>query len=390
VDCHVHLNEPGRTDWEGFETGTRAAAAGGFTTIVEMPLNSIPSTTSLEALELKLAAARGKCTVDCAFWGGVVDGNPVSVTDLPVPGFKCFLVHPGTEEFHMVGEAQLRTVMPAIASRGLPLLVHAEVGGPIEQAALLLRDADWRTYETYLRSRPAEAEEQAIDLMIALSREYGCHVHIVHLSAATALAALKQARDEGVAITVETCPHYLFFTSEAIATGATSFKCAPPIRSAANQELLWRGLRDGIIDMIASDHSPCPPSMKLSEEGHFGRAWGGISSLSLSLPVVWTAARARRFELKDLVRWMSATPAKLAGFDHRKGAIREGCDADFVVFDSESPWTVTPTDLHFRHPISPYLGAQVTGKVKATVLRGEICFQSGLFPEPKRGIVLGI
>jgi len=263
LDCHVHFNEPGRTEWEGFETGARAAAAGGFTTIVEMPLNSIPSTTSVEALKLKRHSARGRCMIDYAFWGGVVNGDAAAVealADAGVPGFKCFLIHPGTDEFRMVTEEQLRSVMPVIAARGLPLLVHAELAGPMEGA--VDDHADWRSYETYLRSRPPAAEVQAIRMMIKLSHEFRCRVHIVHLSAAEALAELRQARADGVPVTVETCPHYLCFESETIADGATEFKCAPPIRGAANRKALWRGLRDGVINSIASDHSPCPPHLK--------------------------------------------------------------------------------------------------------------------------------
>jgi allantoinase len=372
VDTHVHFNEPGRTEWEGFETGTRAAAAGGITCVVEMPLNSIPSTTSVEALTLKRQAAAGKCAVDYAFWGGVVDGDAAQVAalaDAGVPGFKCFLIHPGTDEFHMVTEADLRAVMPTIASRRLPLLVHAEMPGPIERARA--QQGDWRKYETYLRSRPPEAEVDAIRLMIGLSREYGCHVHIVHLSAAEALDDLRRARAGGVPITVETCPHYLFFTSEAITDGATEFKCAPPIRQASNREALWQGLREGVIDLIGSDHSPCPPALKLRDEGDFGRAWGGISSISVSLSAVWTEARERRFGLDDVARWMSAEPAKLAGMEDRKGAIRAGCDADLVIFDAEAEWTVTTDDLYFRHPVSPYVGARLRGRVKAMFLGGE-------------------
>jgi len=328
--------------------------------------------------------------VDYAFWGGVVNGDAAAVNallDSGVPGFKCFLVHPGTDDFQMVGESELRAVMTAIASRGVPLLVHAELGGPIERAttALVESQADWRKYETYLRSRPPDAELRAIELMIALSREYGCRVHIVHLSAGEALDALRQARREGVPITVETCPQYLFFESEAIPDGGTSFKCAPPIRSAANREALWQGLRDATIDMIATDHSPCPPAMKLLEEGHFGKAWGGISSLSLGLPVVWTAARVRGFDMRDVVQWMSIEPARLAGFGDRKGALLEGYDADLVVFDSECEWKVTAGDLYFRHPVSPYLGVSLRGRVKATYLRGEVCFNVGEFPERPRG-----
>lgn len=316
--------------------------------------------------------------VDYAFWGGVVDGDAEQVEALAaagVPGFKCFLIHPGTDEFHMVTEAKLRRVMPSIAKRGLPLLAHAELAGPIElaTAALIRSQADWRNYATYLKSRPPEAEVDAIRLMIALSREYGCRVHIVHLSAAEALDDLRRAHDEGVPITVETCPHYLFFTSDQIANGATEFKCAPPIRGRANRDALWQGLRDGVIDLIASDHSPCPPALKLREEGDFGRAWGGIASLSLSLSAVWTEARSRGFGLGDMARWMSGAPATLAGFAARKGAIRVGADADLAIFDTEASWTVTPDDLHFRHAVSPYLGERLLGRVKGTILRGQLC-----------------
>jgi len=386
LDCHVHFNEPGRTEWEGFETGTRAAAAGGFTTIVEMPLNSIPSTTSVEALKLKRHSARGRCMIDYAFWGGVVNGDAAAVealADAGVPGFKCFLIHPGTDEFRMVTEEQLRSVMPVIAARGLPLLVHAELAGPMEGA--VDDHADWRSYETYLRSRPPAAEVQAIRMMIKLSHEFRCRVHIVHLSAAEALAELRQARADGVPVTVETCPHYLCFESETIADGATEFKCAPPIRGAANRKALWRGLRDGVINSIASDHSPCPPHLKLPQEGHFGRAWGGISSLSLSLPAVWSEARMRGFTLDDMARWLSAEPAKLAGFGDRKGAIRVGYDADLAIFDTEAEWTATEKDLYFRHAVSPYLGSRFFGKVKATFLRGQVCFDHGEFPVAPQG-----
>jgi allantoinase len=388
VDCHVHFNEPGRTDWEGFESGTRAAAAGGVTFVVEMPLNSIPSTVSVDALTLKRQAAEGKCAVDYAFWGGVVDDDASQVAKLAgagVAGFKCFLVHPGTEEFQMVTDAHLRTVMPEIASRGLPLLVHAELPGPIARAKT--QQGDWLKYETYLSSRPAEAEVEAVRLMIGLSQEFGCRVHIVHLSASEALDDLRKARAEGIPITVETCPHYLCFTSHTIADGATEFKCAPPIREAGNREALWQALRDGEIDLIGSDHSPCPPELKLRGVGHFGRAWGGISSISLGLPAVWTEAQARQFGLNDIVRWMSAEPAKLAGFSDRKGAIRVGCDADLAVFDSECEWTVGKDSLYYRHPISPYVGVRFRGKVRATFLRGEVCFEEGEFRDA-RGVEL--
>src|SRR5271165_4466071 len=290
VDSHIHINEPGRAEWEGFRTATRAAAAGGYTLLVDMPLNCIPSTASLEALEAKRHAARGHCRVDWAAWGAVVADNQEHLSDLAaagVPGFKCFLVHPGTEEFTLVNEAQLRAALPILKNAGLPLLVHAELPGPIDAATAQLQYADWRVYETYLKSRPDEAELAAIDLLIKLCEEFTCHIHIVHLSSARALERLQNARRQGLPITVETCPHYLHLASEDISNGATLNKCAPPIRNRENREALWQALRDGTLDLVATDHSPCPPAMKQLDRGDFRAAWGGISSVSLALPLVW-------------------------------------------------------------------------------------------------------
>ncbi len=388
VDSHVHINDPGRAEWEGFETATRAAAAGGYTLLVDMPLNCLPATTTVASLEAKRAAAEGRCRVDWAAWGGVVEDNQAEIEALAaagVPGFKCFLIHPGIDGFTMVKEQQLRVALPAVARTGLPLLVHAELPGPIDTATATLGSTDWRSYSTYLQSRPQEAELAAIRLLLSLCREYRFRLHIVHLSASEALRELKAARSEGLAVTVETCPHYLHLTSEAIQDGATAFKCTPPIRDRENRETLWKGLRDGVIDLVVTDHSPCPPEMKRFEEGNFRTAWGGISSLSMALSLVWTEASQRGFTLLDLARWMAEKPAKLAGCQMHKGKIASGFDADFVVFDSDSEFVVSEERLHYRHAISPYLGEKLRGLVKATYLRGKPVFLEGEFPRSRMG-----
>jgi allantoinase len=382
VDTHVHINEPGRAEWEGFKTATRAAAAGGYTTLVDMPLNCLPETTTVEALEQKRAVAQGKCHVDWAAWGGVVADNRQHVSQLAaagVRGFKCFLIHPGIEGFTMVDEAQLRAALPHVAESGLPLLVHAELAAPLEAAAASLVDADWTKYTTYLASRPDEAELAAIRLMIDLCREFKCRIHIVHLSSADALTMLANARSEGLPITVETCPHFLHLAAEQVPDGATLFKCAPPIRSKINQHCLWEGLLTGVIDLVASDHSPCPPEMKRLETGNFQQAWGGIASLSVSLPVMWTSLRERHLPLTWIARWMAEQPAKLAGLHGRKGSIAAGHDADLVIFDPEASFTLNADRLHYRHPVSPYLGEHLWGAVKKTFLRGEEIFSDGVF-----------
>lgn len=383
VDSHVHINDPGRADWEGFETATRAAAAGGYTLLVDMPLNCVPATTSVAALEEKRAAARGRCRVDWLAWGGVVADNAHDIELLAragVAGFKCFLIHPGVDSFTMVTEAQLRAALPALARTGLPLLVHAELPGPIDAATRNLSRADWSLYQTYLQSRPPEAELAAIRLMLTLCREFRFRLHIVHLSASEALPELRAARVEGLPVTVETCPHYLHLAAETIHNGATLHKCAPPIRSSANREALWSGLRDGTIDFVVTDHSPCPPELKRLDEGNFQTAWGGIASLSTALPVMYTEARERGFGLRDIARWMSDRPAKLAGGHGTKGLLAAGHDADFVVFDTESEFIITKDHLHYRHAISPYLGEKLRGMVKATYLRGQPIFENGEFP----------
>jgi allantoinase len=382
VDSHLHINDPGRAEWEGFETATRAAAAGGYTMLVDMPLNSIPATTTVAGLEAKRQAANGKCSVDWAAWGGVVHDNQNHIEALAaagVAGFKCFLVDPGVDSFSMVTAAELRSALPHVARTGLPLLVHAELPGPIERATRALDDADWSRYSTYLLSRPEEAELTAIRLMLSLCREYRFRLHIVHLSTSLALPELRAARSEGLSVTTESCPHYLHLSAENIANGATLNKCAPPIRSRENCEQLWQGLRDGTVDLVATDHSPCLPAMKRLAEGNFQTAWGGIASLSLALPLMWTEAEKRGFTLGDLTRWMAAEPARLAGCDTSKGKIAMGYDADFVVFDSEREFMVSTERLHYRHPLSPYLGETLLGIVKATYLRGDPVFAEGTF-----------
>lgn len=381
VDTHVHINEPGRTEWEGFRSATRAAAAGGYTMLVDMPLNCVPATTNVPALEAKRQAAQHQCRVDWAAWGGVVHDNQEAVEPLAqagVLGFKCFLVHPGVDEFTMVDERDLRLALPQLAKTGLPLLVHAELPALLDGVAM--RGDDWSQYSTYLRSRPAQAEVAAIELMLSLCREYEFHLHIVHLATGLVLDTLQAARSEGLSVSVETCPHYLHLEAENVGDRATQYKCAPPIRNRPDRERLWQGLREGVIDMVVTDHSPCPPVMKQPGEMNFRDAWGGIASLSMALPVTWTEAQGRGLALTDIARWMAEEPARLAGCDTSKGRIAAGCDADFVVFDTDAEFTVTEHRLHHRHAMSPYLGERLRGLVKRTYLRGRAVFQDGEFP----------
>ncbi len=387
VDCHVHVNEPGRTEWEGFETATRAAAAGGVTSLVDMPLNSIPVTTSRAALEQKLDSARGHLFVDVGFWGGVVPGNQTELRQLGeggVLGCKAFLCDSGIDEFPRSTEADLRRAMPALRDSGLPLLAHAELelGGPA------LGD-DPRAYRSYLGSRPAAWEDAAIALLIRLCRETGCAVHIVHLSSAASVPELRRAKDEGLPITVETCPHYLCLEAESIPDGATHFKCAPPIREHENREALWRALFEGVIDFVISDHSPCTPALKLPERGDFQAAWGGIASLGLGLPAVWTEARARGASVDQLSRWMSAAPARFAGLERKKGKLAPGFDADVVIWDPERTFEVSESELFFKHRISPFLGKAFTGKVRETWLGGQRVYGAdGHHAEPTGRLLL--
>lgn len=385
VDPHVHINEPGRTAWEGFATATKAAAAGGVTTLVDMPLNSSPVTTTVEAFRKKLDAASGKLRVDVGFHAGLVPGNADSLPSLlasGVLGVKAFLIHSGIDEFPNVTEQELRQAMPAIAEHRLPLLVHAE----LQHANLKPRPSNPSSYQQYLSSRPRAWENDAIALMIRLCEEFHCRVHIVHVSSSEAVPVLRAAKASGVPISAETCPHYLFLSSEEIPDGATQFKCAPPIRERENNEKLWQALAEGVIDFIASDHSPCPPELKGS--GDFMKAWGGISSLQFGLPLVWTAARGKGFQPAEVSAWMSSNPAKLVGLEKRKGKIAAGFDADFVVWNPDEAFVVEPSSIYHRHTLTPYLGRTLFGKVHATYVRGKKVFDRGDFSQPSGNVLL--
>jgi allantoinase len=372
IDTHVHVNEPGRTEWEGFETATAAAVAGGITTIVDMPLNSVPATTNAAALEAKRFFAAG-APIDVLFWGGLVPGNAGDLQALVgagVPGFKCFMSPSGVDEFEFVEEADLREALPILHRLGRPLLAHAEWPPALRPFPAA---ADPRAYATWLESRPPQAEVEAIAILIDVCREFGAPIHIVHLAAAEALPLLRAARAEGLPITVETCPHYLTFCAEEIPDGATLFKCAPPIRGRANREALWQALVDGDIDLIATDHSPCPPYMKAEDD--FVRAWGGIAALELSLPAVWTEASARGIPLERVAQWLSAAPARLAGIDGRKGSIAAGKDADLVVWDPDASFVVDETLLRQRHKRTPYAGLTLRGRVIETYAKGRVVYR---------------
>jgi allantoinase len=354
----------------------------------------LPGTVDVAALEAKRNAAAGQIWVDWAAWGGVVRGNAGALRPLigaGVPGFKCFLIHSGIDGFGWVDEGELRLALAKLRGSGLPLLAHAEVAAPVNAAtaALNAAGADWRKFSTYLSSRPDAAEVDAIALLIRLAEEFETPIHIVHLSSSWALTPLAEARQRGVPITVETCAQYLWFASEEIPDGATEFKCAPPIRDAANREALWNALENGLIDMVTTDHSPCPPAMKRREEGRWDLAWGGIASLGLALPVMWTALCSRGLgecgAAWRLGKWMAEGPARLAGLTGRKGTLIEGADADIVVFDPDADWTVTQDELHFRHKLSPYLGANLRGRVRETWLRGTQVFSKNGFTSTARG-----
>ena len=369
VDTHVHVNEPGRTEWEGFATATRAALRGGITTILDMPLNSLPPTTDSAALAIKRAAAAGQCYVDVGFWGGAVPDNLDALADLHaagVFGFKCFLIDSGVPEFPPLGLAELKAHMDVLAQLGALLIVHAEDADAMAGAP----DAAGRRYADFLASRPPAGETAAIQHVLDTATATGCRTHILHLSAADALAMLSGAKSSGVGVTVETCPHYLSFAAEGIGDGQTPFKCCPPIRDDANRDRLWQGLAAGIIDCVVSDHSPCVAELKDLTRGDFGRAWGGVASLQISLPAVWTEAARRGHSLVDVARWMAEGPARLAGLT-AKGSITAGRDADFAVFAPAQTFVVDPAQLQHRNPVSPYAGLELTGVVRSTWLRGQ-------------------
>lgn len=379
VDAHVHVNEPGRTEWEGFESATRAAAAGGVTTIVDMPLNSIPPTTTVSHLEEKIAALEGKCQVDVGLWGGAIPGNAADLRpmlDAGALGFKCFLVDSGVAEFPHVDASALEAAMRTLRGTGSPLLVHAELAGPIDAAR---PDGAPSSYFRYLHSRPPAAEVEAIELVARLCIETGSRAHIVHLSAAEGLDVIRRARKMGALLSAETTPHYLHLEAGSIPDGATEYKCAPPIRESSNRERLWEGLAEGLVEMIVSDHSPCTPELKQRESGDFAAAWGGIASVQFLLPVVWSEARLRNLELPVLSRWLSENPARLAGLDDRKGKLAPGYDADLIVWSPDQSFTVSSREIHHRHKLTPYLGEQLFGVVKQTWLRGTRVFSEGQF-----------
>jgi len=377
VDSHVHINEPGRTEWEGYATATAAAATGGVTTLVDMPLNSIPVTTSVAAFEAKRSVAVDQLRVDCGFWGGVIPGNAPELTamvEAGVLGFKAFLCDSGIEEFPAAHREDLLRAMPLLRAAGVPLLVHAELDfGTVNPWA----DASPRDYLRYLHSRPKIWEDAAIAMMIDLVRETGCPVHIVHLSSASALPMLRAARAEGLPITVETCPHYLCLASELVPEGDTSWKCAPPIRESTNREALWAGLRDGVIDFVVSDHSPCLPGLKLPDRGDFMDAWGGIASLQFGLSAIWTEAQSRGIRPERVAHWMSSEPARFLGLGARKGTLAPGADADLVAWQPESSWLVTEERILHRHRVTPWLGRQLAGTVEQVWLRGHAIVRDG-------------
>jgi allantoinase len=383
TDPHVHINEPGRTSWEGFETATMGALAGGITTLVDMPLNASPVTTTVKSFEEKLSSTTGKLYTNCGFWGGVVPGNDHEIAGLihkGVLGFKAFLTHSGIDDFPNVSEFDLRKIMPVLAKQQLPLLVHCE-----------LNTSPWvvnnpRSYREYLASRPRQWENNAIALMIHLCEAYNCPVHIVHLSSSDAIGQIVRAKVKGLPLTVETAPHYLYFNAEDIPDGQTQFKCAPPIREKENNNLLWEALQAGIIDFVATDHSPAPPELKHLHSGDLSKAWGGVISLQLALPVLWTAARKRNVTLVQLQQWLCEKPSLLAGI--HKGKIAPGYDADLVVWDADEQFTVTSQTLYHKHKVTPYLGETLYGVVEQTYLRGVKVFDKGVFTTPAAGKII--
>lgn len=386
IDPHVHINEPGRTEWEGFDTATKAAIAGGITTLVDMPLNSYPVTTTVAALEEKKHATKGKLHCNVGFWGGVVPGNRDEIEWLcknGVLGFKAFLTHSGIDEFPNVTEADLKKAMPIIAKYDLPLLVHCELTDSHTRYGGHLR-----SYQHYLESRPAKWEDDAIALMIKLCEAYKCRTHIVHLSSSHSIGQIRHAKEKGLPLTVETAQHYLYFNAEGIKDGQTQFKCAPPIREKANNDKLWQALKNGLIDFVATDHSPATPGLKEIGSGNFMAAWGGIASIQYALPVLWTAAKKRDCSFSDIARWLCENPAKLAGLENQKGKIALGYDADLIVIDDEKTFIVEEAGCHHKNKVSPYMGETLYGVVEQTYLAGERVYEDGKFIHLNRGKVI--
>jgi allantoinase len=385
VDAHVHINEPGRTDWEGFETATKAAAAGGITTIVDMPLNCIPVTTTVDALNQKIIATKDQLWIDCGFYGGLIPDNIQdleSLADAGVLGFKAFLSPSGIDEFPNISEKHLREALHILAKKGIPVLVHAE----LENGATSSEEN--KTYKYFQESRPKSWENNAIKLLIQLCREFNVHIHIVHLSSADILPEIAQTRKDGFPLTVETCPHYLHFSSERISDGDTRFKCAPPIWNGENRENLWAGLEEGIINFITSDHSPCTPELKNLEAGNFEKAWGGISSIQFALPVIWTECKQRGYSLEQLINWMSKQPAKFVGMDDLKGQISPGFDADLVCWNPDKKYIIKKEAIHHKNKLTPYEGESLYGVVNATFLRGQKVYENGQFLGKPKGKII--
>lgn len=389
VDTHVHINEPGRTEWEGFDTATKAALAGGITTLVDMPLNASPVTTTANALDIKMQATANQLHTNCGFWGGLVPNNFLDIEPLiqkGVVGFKAFLTHSGIDEFPNVAEADLRKAMPILAKYNLPLLVHCELDTPI-QTSPKNTNSDNKVYANYLASRPKSWEDDAIAMMIRLCEEFNCKTHIVHLSSATSIAQIEMAKQKGLPLTVETGQQYLYFNAEDIGDGKTEFKCAPPIREKENNEQLWQALKNGVIDFVATDHSPAPPNLKEIQSGNFMKAWGGISSIQYALPVLWTAALKHNCTITDMAKWLCEKPALLANLNN-KGKIEKGCDADFVVWNPEEKFIVTENNMYHKHKISPYLNETLSGVVKQTWLAGKKVYNENNFLHLNNGQLL--
>lgn len=376
VDTHAHINEPGRTEWEGFHTATKACAKGGISTVVDMPLNSIPATTTLAALKIKQESAIKNCYIDYAFWGGLVPSNVNELEPMihaGVIGFKCFLCPSGVDEFPHVSRDDLEIAMPILANHNIPLIVHAEIESHIQS------NGNQSDYQTYLNSRPDKWEYEAIELMIELCKKTKCRVHIVHLSSAEALPKIRNAKMDGLPFTVETCPHYLSLHSEEISKGSTQFKCAPPIRDKNNQNLLWNAIKDGTIGMIVSDHSPCTPNLKCLESGDFMKAWGGISSIQFSLPIIWTEMKKRNMPIQKILSTMSENTADLAGLENIKGSIEKSKHADFIIFDENKLFTIQESMIEHKNKITPYMGQAFYGSIEQTYIRGKCIYKDNQY-----------